>query len=130
MIEFNKNTVFECYLKLVQKGLHYTLSYYQNELKRVPETGVYLHIKPGYEKLVLLLKEIKVSSKTNMLEIKVGEGPINDGEYWGTFVDYVIVNNYYDILFNNLIEATPFSASPIINYDVLKSRISTQNYRY
>jgi len=127
-IEFNKHTVFEAYIMLLKKGIYYTLSYYENKLKRVPVEGVYTHIKPGYQKLVNLLKTIESSSKEYMVEIKVGEGSIDNGEYWGTFIDYFLKDTHYDKLFQDLINETAFSFCPNINYNVLITKIKKDNY--
>ena len=125
MMTFDKNTVFECYLRLLRKGVYSTLSYYQREVKSVPDKGVYMHIKPGYQKLVNLLREIELDANVdcdNLKEVVVGEGPINEGEYWGTFIDYFLKDEHYDKLFQDLINNTAFGASPEINFNDLKSR--------
>jgi len=115
--KFNKNTVYECFIKFKNKGLYYTLNYYIHELKKVPDTGIYMHIKPGYQNLVKFLYTIEDECNENNKHLekrKVGEGPVDAGEYWGTFVDYFMIDNYYADKFNKIVDQTAFSSVPIL----------------
>jgi len=109
MIQFNKNTIYECYDRMQTNGINSTLNYYRNELKNVPD-NVFLHIKSGYINLVKLLENIdnNCQDDDNLFEKVVGEGPIDNGEYWGIYVAYFPKGEYYKSMFNKLIEETPF----------------------
>ena len=115
---FNKNTVFDCYVRFRRKGIYHTLLYYQNELRKLPDVKIFMHIKPGYQNLVNFLKSIEENCEDNKhLEKKVtGKGPVDNGEYLGTFVDYFMCDDYYAKKFNELIAETAFGFVPIIDF--------------
>jgi len=114
LVEFNKKTIYECYEMIYAKGIFYTLDYYKNFEKEIPLKGQYLHVKPGYKKLIQFLREIAGGAEDDkhLRREVVGEGSINEGEYWGTFIDYFMQDSYYAEKFNKLMQETPFSTAP------------------
>jgi len=56
-----------------------------------------MHVKPGFENLVNFLKNIYNDAKNDehLEENVIGHGSIDNGEYWGTFVDYFMCDDYY-----------------------------------
>jgi hypothetical protein len=119
---FDKRTIFECYIFFRKKGVYVTLSFYERELSKIPDKGQYMHVKPGYTKLVNFLKDISKTPDNDIhLEKRVvGEGPVDAGESWGIFVDFFMCDEYYTKKFNKMIEETPFGIAPYLDYENIK----------
>jgi len=119
---FDKKTVFECYIMFRKKGIYYTLNYYKKELECVPEKGQYMHTKPGFQKLVNFLELLEKNSDNDIhLEERViGHGSVDNGEYWGTFIDYFMCDDFYTHTFNDMIKETSFGIAPYLDYENIK----------
>jgi hypothetical protein len=104
-----KDTVVDILTNLQTKGLYYTQSVVDNKIREIPDKSIYRHIAPTWQSLSRFLHTLEEEHKDLFTERITDEGPINQGEYWGTFVDLFPINNkeLYP-LYNDFIDTISF----------------------
>ena len=110
-IEYNitKDTVVDILSKVESKGLYTMQGYVSRKVTKIPDEGIYTHILPTWKILSQFLYSLEKDYKDLFTERVVGEGPVHQGEAWGTFVDLFPTNKQkLNPIYNDFLDTISF----------------------